>query len=386
MPDPAMPLDVHAAQAAEAAADAAGGVRARRFSRMSLALIVLAVIAVIAALYFARAFFVPLLIGILVSYTLRPLVDGLQNLRIPRAIAAAIVLGTLVGGTSWIAYSLGDEAAVMLEKLPDAARKLRHSLRFARSAAPTALQNVQEAADELQGVAADAARKPGVRAAPAPEDASWVRDYATAQAALLISVVAQTPIVILLAYFLLASGDHFRRKLLQFVGSSLSRKKDALRILEEIDAQVQRFLLVTLAANTLIAATTWLAFWAMGMEQPGIWGVSAGVLHFVPYLGTVVVAVAAGVAAFVQFGSLLHALAFAGVLLLMASLIGQVISTWLQSRFARVNAAILFIALLFFGWLWGVAGLLLGAPLLAIAKVICDRVDSLKPAGELLGR
>lgn len=386
-----VPLFVPASgeQAGGAVADVlTTAVWARSHSRMSVTLIVLAAIAVIAALYFARAFFVPLLIGILISYTLRPLVDRLQKFRIPCAIAAAMVLGTLVGGASWIAYSLSDEAAVMLETLPDSARKLRQNLRIDRSAAPTVLQNVQAAADELQGVAADAARKPGLRATPTPVtgEISWLRDYAAAQAALLVSVVAQTPIVILLAYFLLASGDHFRRKLLQVVGSSLSRKKDALHILEEIDAQIQRFLLVTLAANTLIAISTWLAFWAMGMEQPGIWGLSAGVLHFVPYLGTVAVAAAAGVAAYVQFGTLLHALAFAGVLLLMAGVIGQLIATWLQSRFARVNAAILFIALLFFGWLWGVAGLLLGAPLLAIAKVVCDRVDSLKPAGELLGR
>lgn len=360
--------------------------RSRRYSRMDLSLMVLAVIALIAALYFARAFFVPLLIGILASYAMRPMVDGLQACRLPRAVAAAVVVGALVGGASWIAYSLGDEALVMLEKLPDAARKLRHALSPARGTVPTALQNVQEAADELQGVAADAARKPGVRAAPAPDATLWLRDYARAQSALLISVVAQTPIVILLAYFLLASGDHFRRKLLQFVGSSLSRKKDTLRILEEIDVQVQRYLFVTLASNALIAACTWFAFWVMGVEEPGIWGVFAGVLHFIPYLGPVLVAIAAGVAGFLQFGTLTLALAVAGVSLLVASAIGLVLATWLQSRFARVNAAVLFIALLFFGWLWGVAGLLLGAPLLAITKVICDRVDALKPAGELLGR
>ena len=76
----------------------------------------------------------------------------------------------------------------------------------------------------------------------------------------------------------------------------------------------------------------------------------------------------------------------AGASLLVAAVIGSLVMTWLQSRFARVNAAVLFIALLFFGWLWGVWGLLLGAPLLAIAKVICDRVEPLKPAGALLGR
>jgi predicted PurR-regulated permease PerM len=122
------------------------------------------------------------------------------------------------------------------------------------------LQNVQEAANELQGVAADVAQKPGTRAptVPGPTSTLWLRDYALAQSALLISVAAQTPIVLLLAYFLLASGEHFRRKLVQFVGPSLSRKKDALRILEEIDAQVQRPSL-WLVSNALVGLCTWLA-------------------------------------------------------------------------------------------------------------------------------
>jgi len=110
------------------------------------------------------------------------------------------------------------------------------------------------------------------------------------------------------------------------------------------------------------------------------------VLHFVPYLGPALIAFGSGVAAFLQSGSLLYALAVSGVSLLVAGLIGFGFMTWLQSRFARVNAAVLFIILLFFGWLWGVWGLLLGAPLIAIAKVVCDRIESLKPAGELLGR
>lgn len=360
----------------------------RRYSYIGIALIILTVIAIVAALYLGRTFFVPLLIGILASYTLRPVVNGLERCHFPRAIAAALVLAILVGGTSWITYALSDEAAAMIEKLPDAARKLRRALRAERSNVPTALQSVQEVANELQAVAADVTRKPGTRApqTPATDSTSWVDDYAVTQSTLLVSVVAQAPIVLLLAYFLLASGDHFRRKLVHFVGPTLSRKKDVLHILEEIDVQVQRYLFVTLASNALIAVTTWLAFKAMGVEQAGIWGVAAGVLHFIPYLGTVLVAIAAGIAGFMQFGTLAYALAVASVAALLSGLIGLLFVTWLQSRYARVNAAVLFIALLFFGWLWGIAGLLLGAPLIAIIKVICDRVESLKPFGELLGK
>jgi predicted PurR-regulated permease PerM len=360
----------------------------RRSTGMSLALTVLATIALVAALYLARAFFVPLLIGILASYALRPVVDWLEARYVPRAAGAGLALVALVGGLSWVGYALGNDTAAMIEKLPEAARKLRQEMSVSRASGKTPLQNMQEAANEIQGAAAEASLKPGKRAAAvrAPQPSFWLRDYAIAQSRLLITVAAQAPMVLLLAYFLLASGVHFRRKLVYLVGPSLSRKKDAVRILEEIDSQVQRYLLVVLLSNTLVAIITWLAFEVLGVEHAGVWGVAAGVLHFIPYLGSALMVIASAVAAFLQFGSTLHAVAVPGAALLVAAAIGHVFVTWLQSRAARVNAAVLFIALLFFGWLWGVWGLLLGAPLLAIVKVVCDRIEALSPIGELLGQ
>jgi predicted PurR-regulated permease PerM len=364
-------------------------VRAPRYARMRVAVGVLAVIALVAALYLARAFVVPLLIGILASYALHPVVDWLKACHVPRPAAAALVLAVLVGGFSWVAFSVSDDATAMIEKLPEAARKLRQNLSVARTSGPTALQNMQEAAKELEGVATDAGAKTGSRrvvTTRTSEPTTWLHDYALAQSALLFAIIGQAPIVLLLTYFLLASGEHFRRKLVGFVGPSLSRKKDAVRILEEIDAQIQRYLLAILVSNVLVGLSIWLAFEAIGMEQAGVWGVAAGVLHFIPYLGPVLIALASGMAGFLQFGSMLGAFAVAGVSLLVAGIVGFWFTNWLQSRFAGVNAAVLFIALLFFGWLWGIWGLLLGAPLVAIVKVICDRVESLKPAGDLLGR
>jgi predicted PurR-regulated permease PerM len=281
----------------------------------------------------------------------------------------------------------------MIEKLPEAARKLRQGLSDARAVGPTTLQSVQEAAKELQGAASDAAgaaasarASPARAAAPTAPSNPWLHDYMVAQSGLVMAVVAQAPIVLLLAFFLLAAGEHFRRKLVQLVGPSLAAKKDAVRMLEEIDTQIQRYLFTTLLSNALVAIGTWLAFEALGVDRAPLWGVAAGVLHFVPYLGPVAIALASGLAAYVQFGSLLSAAAVAGASIAVAVAAGFVLTTWLQSRFARVNAAVLFIALLFFGWLWGIWGLLLGAPLIAIAKVVCDRVESLHPAGALLGR
>ncbi len=356
--------------------------------RSAIALWILALIALVAALYLARAFIVPLLFGLLISYTLGPVVDWFERYRVPRALGAAFVLGTLVGGVFWMAFSLSGDAAQMIEKLPDAARRLRQSLSIIATGSPRALHHVQEAADELQGVAVDAGLKSQntpVVVTPDPGTV-WFRDFMLAQSASLAAFTAQAPVVLLLTYFLLASGTHFRRKLVRLVGPTLSQKKEAVRILEEVDDQIQRYLLVMLISNVLVAVLTWFAFEMIGLEHAGAWGAVAGISHFIPYLGPGTVALASGMAGLLQFESLPQALLVVGMFLLISGALGMGLKTWLQGRFAGVNASVLFIVLLFFGWLWGIAGLLLGAPLLAIFKAICDRIEALKPVGELLGR
>jgi predicted PurR-regulated permease PerM len=333
---------------------------------------------------------------------LSPLVASLEKIHLPRAAAAAIVVVGGVVFAGWLVTLLSGEVTALIEKLPETARDLRRELQGPHAGPPTALQNMQEVAKELQGAASDVgAQAPAVSkphggvpsvakpiarvAAPVPEP-TWLRDYTLAQSALVASVVGQTPIVLLLTYFLLASGNLFRRKLVSVVGSSLSRKKDVVRLLEEIHVQVQLYMLATLLSNLLLAVVTWAAFKALGVEQPAAWGAAAGLLHFIPYLGPAAIAVASGIAGFLQFGSISEGLVVAAVSLLASGFVGFAFMTWLQSRMARVNASALFIALLFFAWLWGLWGLLLGAPIISIAKVVFDRVDSLKPVGEFMGR
>lgn len=364
-----------------------------RPSLTTVGVAILSGIAIIAALYLARAFFIPLLIGILASYTLHPVVDWLKARQIPPPVGAALALFALLAGVAWASYALSGDAASLIEKLPEAARKVRQQVKAAQQEGPTKLQKIQEAATELQSAAADAATaKPATvrTATPAKmqqsDSGEWLKDYIFSQTTLLFTVAAQAPIVLLLTYFLLASGAHFRRKVVQLVGPSLSRKKEVVRMLDEVDLQVQRYLLATLIANVLVAAFTWLTFAAFGMDQAGVWGITAGILHFIPYIGPVLFALVSGMAAFMQFGTAIQAITVGGASLLVATAIGTLFMTWLQSRFASVNAAVLFIALLFFAWMWGIAGLLLGGPLIAIAKVICDHIESLKPVGELLGK
>src|SRR5690348_5891334 len=198
-----------------------------RFER-AVALWILASVALIAGLHFAQTFFVPLLFGILVSNALSPVVDWLERCRIPRVLGAALVLVVLIGGVSWVALSLSGDAGLIVEKLPEAAHKLRHSLRTLRAGGPTVLQQVEKAAKELEKAAVDAGLKSPAAAVVITnqaEDGAWVKDFLLKQSAVLVSFAAQMPIVLLLTYFLLAAGTHFRRKLLKLVGPSLTRKK-----------------------------------------------------------------------------------------------------------------------------------------------------------------
>jgi predicted PurR-regulated permease PerM len=159
----------------------------------------------------------------------------------------------------------------------------------------------------------------------------------------------------------------------------------ALLVLNDINGTIQKYLFVLLTTNVLVALLTWLAFRLLGLQNAGAWAAAAGVLHIVPYLGPAVTAAAVGVAAFVQFDSIAMALLIAGVSLVIAGFIGTLVTTWMTGRIAKLNPAVVFIALMFWGWMWGIPGMLLSVPIVVIAKVLSQHVKQLAPLGELLG-
>ena len=165
----------------------------------------------------------------------------------------------------------------------------------------------------------------------------------------------------------------------------MSDKKITVQALDEITMQIQRYLLVQLVASVLVGVATGLAFWALGLEHAAVWGIAAGILNLIPYIGSIVVTGAAALVAFLQFGEINMALAVAGASLLINTIEGNLLVPWLTSKASRMNPVAVFIGVLAWGWLWGVWGLLLGIPILMVVKAICDRVDDLKPVGELLG-
>ena len=183
----------------------------------------------------------------------------------------------------------------------------------------------------------------------------------------------------------MVSGNTFRRKLLKLAGPRLSSKKITLQALDEITGQIQRYLQVQLLTSALVGVLTGAALFAVGLENAAVWGIAAGVLNLVPYVGSLVTAVASAMVGFLQFGSLNMAMLVGGVSLVIHTVVGNLLTPWLTSRASRMNPVAIFAGLLAWGWLWGVWGLLLGIPILMMVKSLCDRVDDLKPVGEFLG-
>jgi predicted PurR-regulated permease PerM len=349
------------------------------------ALVVLAVIAAVFLLHWGAPFFIPLFIAVLIAYALSPVADFLTRFVRRRVLSATLVVTGVValGGTGIWAWS--DDVAALWQRLPEVTRNVSASLKqMARQSSPVA--EVKKAAAEIEAIA-QTGKAPGRTPPPAPS-ASPVSFWSLVWEGGKSAAVAATQImaVVFLVFFMLASGDMFKRKIVRIAGETLSEKKITVQAIDEIDLQIKRYLVVLVASNVLVGIGTWIVFAVLDVEYAELWGVAAGVLHTAPYFGPAIIAVASLLAAFLQFGNWSQAFLIAGATIVVATLVGSIFATWLSARQTRMNTTATFIGLLFFGWIWGLWGILLGIPLLAIVKTICERTDGWQGFAELLSQ
>jgi predicted PurR-regulated permease PerM len=354
------------------------------------ALGVIATVAVMYALDWAQGFVISLLLGILFAYTLNPLVVWLERIRIPRVLGAGIVMAAVVLALALGTYSLRGQMQTILEELPAAASKFSAGLASLRHSQPGSMQKLQTAARQIEDAASQAADGPPTSRQPVTHvvidqpafklgNLLWVGSLGV------LGFLGDAAMVLFLVFFLLLAGDTFKRKLVRLTGPLLSNKRITVRILDDINASIQKYMFMLLMTNVLVGLLTWMALRWIGLDNAGAWAVAAGLLHVIPYLGPGVTAAATGLAAFMQFDSLPMALLVAGTSLAIATVVGTLITTWMTGRIARMNTAAVFISLLFWTWLWGVWGMLLSVPITVILKVVSQHVEQLQPVAELLG-
>ena len=342
---------------------------------------IIAVILTLAACSYARGVLAPILLGVLTAVALAPLVRSFSRV-MPRSFAAAIVVLGLAGSFGVSAWILSDDVAAFSRRLPGIVRDIRVAVQSA-SPRQSLINQLQQAVTELEKSA-----KPAT-----PSDATPVTivESVDVQQQVMNGVrsaanySASAVLLLFLVYFLLSEGELFKEKLVKLSGERLSHKKVTVQMIDEIIAQVGKFVFYQFWSGLLVGIVTWLCFLWIGVRYAGLWGVAAGVLNCIPYFGPTIIMVASSVAAVVQFKSpsMVALVALASVAI--TSLEGFVLSPIALGRAASVNSVSIFVSVMFWGWMWGPIGFILAVPVLMIIKTVADHVESLSGLSHILG-
>ena len=353
-----------------------------------VALGIMATVALIFALDWAQPFLITLLLGVLFAYTLNPLVVWLERIKVPRVAGASLVMLAVICAIVFGTYALRGQVQRIITQLPEAASKLSTGLDKMRVGQHSNMRNVQAAAHTIE----KATNKADLSAPPKPRTTHIVIDpppFKLSNALLagskgMLTFIGQAAMVFFLVFFFLLGGDMFKRKLVRLTGPTLTKKRITVHILEDINDSIQKYMFMLLVTNVSIGLLTWLALRWFGLENAGSWAVAAALLHIIPYAGPALTAAILGMAGFMQFDFFYMGLLVAGASLVIATLVGTFVATWMTGRFAKMNMAAVFVSLLFWAWLWGVWGMLLGIPIIVIVKVVSQHVEQLHPVAELL--
>lgn len=360
----------------------------------SVTLSVLAAISGILMLQYAQTVLIPVVVAVLISYVLGPAVDSMARHGVPRAIGSTLVITLLCGTIGLGVYSLTGQAMAIVEKVPEAARRMSERLERKGNTPEGALEKVQAAAAEVEEAAeqagdpsserASAARR-GVQRVEIVEPTLAARDYLWAGGMGLLALAGQFGMVLFLVFFLLVTGDLFKRKLVKLAGPTLTKKKISVQIMDDINRQISSFLRVQVITSLIVGIATAAALWWFGVEQFLVWGLLAGIFNSIPYLGPIIVSGGLAVVAFMQFDDVVRTMYVSGTALAITSLEGWLLTPVLMSRAAQMNPVAIFVGLLFWSWMWGVMGTILAVPMMMMIKAVADRVEDLQPVGELLG-
>ena len=344
------------------------------FDIKSLALTGLFVLAVFYTMYFMRAMILPLVLALLLSYLLTPLVRALARIRIRPPLGAAIILLTLIGLAVYSISRLAEPAAGWIEKAPYSLQELKLKLLPLKKP----MEKVAQATGEIDKLTT-----------PEPE-ATKPQTVVVKRNALAETFFTQTPefiasavVMLILLYFLLASDGVFLAKIIK-LNSRLEDKKRALSIMREIESQISRYLLTVTAINIGLGVAVGTTVHFLGLRNPIMWGVMVALLNFVPYLGALTGIICMTLGAALSFDSLGYAMVFPGSYLVLATLEGNFITPLVLGRSLTLNPVIILISLAFWGWMWGISGMVLAVPILATFKIFCDHIEPMTPISDFL--
>ena len=333
------------------------------------------VLAAIYTLYFAKPVLMPIVLALLVSFALAPVVRGLRRTGLPEPIGAALVLALLVLAIGFAGYWLAEPAATWLERAPVELRKAGDAIADLR--AP--VDRMTEAAEQAEKLATVERDDEAVEVSIKQPELGEILVSTTQE------ILVSAALVLVLVYFLLASGDLFLKKMVH-VMPRLRDKRAVVTVARGIEQNISAYLFGFTVNNAILGCAVTAALFYLGMPNPALWGVLAALLNFIPYAGALITGAILALVSMATFGDVSKAMTITGTFMVMTSLEGTLMQPIILGRRLELNPVAILVSVVIWGWLWGIPGALLAVPLLAFMKTVFDAVKPLSPVGELLGR
>ena len=347
----------------------------RPFDVRSLALSGLFLLAIFYTMYFLRSLLLPIVLALLLSYLLRPIVRGLTKIKIHSMLGSALLLLGVVGGIGYGMSFLAGPATAWIDKVPYSLHELQLRLRPFRQP----MEKVAQASGAIANLTATDSNT--ANKAPTVE----VQNHSITDA-----LMVQTPeflistlTMLILLYFLLAYDGVFLAKLIRLM-PTLSDKKRAVAIAHEIESQVSRYLFTVTVINCCLGLAVGVTVGLLGLPNPTMWGAMVAVLNFIPYLGAFTGIICMTLGAVLSFNSFGYALLFPACYFVLASLEGNFVTPFVMGRSLTLNPVLVLLSLMFWGWLWGIVGVILAVPILAAFKIFCSHIEPMEPLAEFL--
>lgn len=347
----------------------------RQLNVRSIALTGIFLLAVMYTLYFARALFIPLFFAVLFNLMLSPAVDALRKVHIPSALGAAIVLSLLIAFFTVAVYVFYQPASEWMDRAPATFKQIERKFRFIKEP----VEKVSEATKTVEKITE-----------VSPQESE--KTVQVKEPPLLNTLFYQTyelafglGTTVILLYFLLASGDIFYRKVINVL-PTLRNKKQAVEITRHINRDISTYLYTITLINICLGIVVGFSMYLLGMPNPFLWGVMAGIVNFIPYLGAAAGITVIALVAFTTFDNFTSAVLCPAVYLAITALEGNFVTPMILGKRLMLNPVVVFLAILFWGWIWGIPGALIAVPVVAIVKIVCDKIESLAAVGELLGK
>lgn len=335
----------------------------------------IAALAIIYAIYWSRAVLMPATIAILLAFILRPAVRRLRRYHVPEAVTAAALLLGLMGLAIGATSSVIGPVTTWLEEAPEELSRLRDKLRSVQNK----LRNLSQTTARVQELAQTSTERAPVAVTIQQSELSTNLAFASST----VDWLGTAVVVLVLTFFLLTSGDRLLNQVLTILPTTRDKRR-TVELVYGVEAGINRYLVTVTAINVGLGVCTAVIMGLLGLPNPLMWGALAAVFNYVPFFGAIAGTITMGFAALIAFDSVTYALLIPIAFVLLTTVEGNFLTPMILGHSIALNPIVVFASLMFWGWMWGLGGIILAVPLLTITKLVTEAFETTTPVARLI--